>query len=141
MWSVKGFSPLEELGHLQDEMNRFFSYYGGSSAKFPAVNIFSNDSEVILSAEVPGLKKDDFNITVQENNITIEGERKSTEPEHNEIIFRQERGTGKFTRSFRLPYEVVNDRVKAKYCDGILTVTLPRTEESKPQKINIFVEK
>ncbi len=140
MWKIKSYNPFEELNSLQEEMNRLFNDYGVRYSKFPAVNIYSTNEEVILTAEIPGLNKEDLNISVHDNNITIEGERKEPKQKADTTFHRKERGLGKFIRSFRLPYEVDSEKTKAKYQDGILTVTLPRLEATKPRKISVVTE-
>ena len=140
MWRIKSYNPFEELNTLQEEMNRLFNNYGVRYSKFPAVNIYSTNDEVVITAEIPGLNKEDLNISVHDNNITIEGERKELEEKEGTTLHRKERGLGKFTRSFRLPYEVDSKKTAAKYHDGILTVTLPRLEATKPRKIAVVTE-
>lgn len=137
MWTIQGSNPFGELKSLQREMNRLFNNYNDTGASFPPVNIYGNEERLSVVAELPGVAKENINISVESDIITIEGERKSPEINENETFHRREREYGKFVRSFRLPYEVDNEKVEASLKDGVLTVTLPRAEQSKPKKISI----
>jgi HSP20 family protein len=132
-------NPFTELGNLQKEMNHLFSNYGVEKDSYPAVNIYGNEEEVVALAELPGVKKEAINLTVVGDKLTIEGERKNEELK-DIVSHRQERGFGKFIRTFRLPYEVENSKITAKYNNGLLEVKLPRAEATKPQKIKVTGE-
>lgn len=134
------YSPFARLRTLQNEMNRMFEGTGLKREAFPAVNIWSNENEVILKAELPGVTADDMDITVEGDVLTLEGERKAENPGEESSYHRRERGSGTFIRSFRLPYEIDNGKVKAAYKDGILKITMPRAETSKPKKIKVSAE-
>ncbi len=103
----------------------------------PAVDVRETDDNFVFTAELPGLTKEDASITLEENVLTLTGERRFENEESKNEFRRIERSYGRFTRSFTLPREVDNDRVEAKYGDGILTVTVPKTEKTKPRKIEI----
>src|SRR3972149_9996245 len=106
---------------------------------YPAVDIFDNDNEIVLKAELPGLNKEDIDIHVEENLLTLRGERKREEEIKEKGYFRSERAYGTFSRSFTLPATVAANKIGASYKDGILTVTLPKAEEAKPRQIEVKV--
>ena len=133
--------PFASLRRLQRDMNRLIEAYGGEGREsFPAVNVWSSADEVLVKAEVPGIEPKDLDIMVQGDQLTLQGERKAEELSKDVVCHRAERGSGRFIRTFRLPFEVDNARVEAKYAHGILTIRLPRTETSKPRKIAISAE-
>lgn len=137
MWNLLDNSnPFSDLRKLQKEMNNLFSGYGQGNESYPAVNIYGNEEELVVLAELPGVVKEDINLTVQADNLTIEGNRKIEEKE-GIVYHRRERGNGKFIRTFRLPYEIENEKVTAKYQNGVLEVKLPRAETAKPRKITV----
>lgn len=103
----------------------------------PAVDIREGDEHLELVAELPGMKKEDVQITLENNVLTIAGERKFEAETKNEAYHRIERSYGNFSRSFTLPASVKTDKVDAKFADGVLTIQLPKMEESKPRKIAI----
>ncbi|MFO7890596.1 MAG: Hsp20/alpha crystallin family protein [bacterium] len=128
----------QDLDDLRDEMNLLFEDFGSQSMKtFPLVNLWSDDDEALLKAELPGMSRNDINITVQNNMLTIEGNRKLETLRENEDYHRRERGYGNFKRTIRLPFAVDSDKIKAEVSNGVLTVNLPRREEDKPKKIEI----
>jgi HSP20 family protein len=139
-WNDSGvWSPFDELRSLQREMNRLFDGYDGGTAmsRFPALNVWGNTENVVVTAELPGMDAADLDINVVNNQLTITGERKEEMPAENAVCHRRERGAGKFVRTVRLPFAVEGDKVSAKYDKGILTVTLPRHEATKPKRIEI----
>lgn len=139
MWPAyrTSWDPFSDLRAIQREMNRAFSGYSPGAAAFPALNIWGSGEDAVVVAEVPGVDPKDININVVKDKLTIEGERKAEEPADNVTCHRCERPEGGFTRSIRLPFAVESDKVKAKYNNGLLTVTLPREEATRPKKITI----
>jgi HSP20 family protein len=129
------------MDRLQDEMNRMFDPLLRSSARgpssFPAVNIWTNEDDALVTAELPGVDPDKIEVTVKENTVTIRGSRELDELKEGEAYLRQERGAGTFVRSFTLPFTVDGDSVTAQYQMGILQLTLPRRAEDKPRKISV----
>lgn len=125
-----------DIRRLQNEVNRLFDDSHVAHDEYPALNMFGNDDEVVITAEIPGVNPDDLDISVVKNQLTIEGERKASTPE-NATFYRKERGDGNFFRSLRLPFDVDKDSIKAAYRNGILTITVPRDEGTKPCKIRI----
>ncbi len=106
----------------------------------PPVDIFENDKhEIVLTAELPGMSREDLDIRVENNTLTIRGERKREQEAKQESYHRVERFYGAFSRSFSLPSTVNTEKVKADFKDGVLTVTLPTREEAKPRQIQVQV--
>ncbi len=133
--------PFASVRSLQRQMNRLFEGYGVEEREaFPSVNLWSNADEVVVQAEVPGVEPNQVEVTVQGDQLTLQGERKANELSANVACHRAERGFGKFVRTFRLPFEVDNARATARCTNGVLTLTLPRTETSKPRRIAIAAE-
>lgn len=132
-------SPFAELRSLQRDMNRLFDGYEGGTAmsRFPALNVWGNGENVVVTAELPGINAADLDINVVNNQLTIKGERKEDKPTKDAVCHRCERGAGKFVRTVRLPFTVESDKVSAKYDKGVLTITLPRHEATKPKHIEI----
>jgi len=137
--SVWGVDPFWEFRRLQRDVNRLFRGYDGGAEAFPAVNVYSKGDEVLVTAELPGTSREDIHLSVTGNQLTIDGDRKPDEPAKDVVCQRRERTDGRFVRTIRLPYEVEEGKVSAKYKDGILNITLPRAEASKPRKIEIAV--
>ena len=107
----------------------------------PRLDVVEHDNEFVLQAEMPGIKKDDIEITLENGVLTISGESKSEKEERGgERIVRQERRYGKYVRSLRLGKEIDEKNVKANYKDGILELVLPKSEEVKPKKISVSVK-
>ena len=134
--------PFAGIRQLQREINRLFngSGFGGEPETYPAVNLWSNDEKITLTALVPGVDPKDLDISVQGDELVLRGERREQEMEKEVACRRSERGVGTFSRSFQLPYEVDSGKVTAKCQRGVLTVTLDRAEASKPRKIAITAE-
>jgi HSP20 family protein len=126
-----------------DRLNQMFAdFYSGGVARnwVPAVDIFENDNqEVVIKADVPEIKREDISVTFENNVLTLKGERKAEQVTKREQFHRVERHHGSFTRSFTLPNTVDASRIAASYKDGVLTITLPRREETKPKQISVNV--
>ena len=137
-------NPLEQLSHLRDEVNRFFEPFSGMTQGFnswsPAIDLFQDKDNVIVKAELTGMKKEDIDVSLHEGTLTISGERKSEEEHREGENYRSERFYGRFQRSIMLPSAVAADKVNAAYKDGILTITLPKSEEAKPKQIEVNVK-
>lgn len=146
-------SPFFELNSLQDRVNQLFNQTFGGFENFgfeqpltsenflPPVDISEDDHNITLQAEIPGVKQEDMNITLENNVLTISGERKFKEEEKKENFHRIERRYGKFTRSFTLPASVNAENVNATFENGLLNITLPKREEFKAKQITIGVNK
>ena len=135
-------APWAQLGRQMDRMfEEFFEdapaarSYGGA---YPQLNAWADDDGAYVEAELPGLSMDDVEVLVNGNTVTIGGERKSSAPaQGNASCYRSERGTGKFSRTMTLPWEIDADKVEAKLTDGVLLVRLPKTEKARPKKIAV----
>lgn len=143
------YDPLRDLRGLQDEMNRLFTLTFPrvstddtmlQGAWSPSVDIYEGKDEVVIEAELPGLKKESVDVSIENNVITLKGERKFEKKDEHDNYHRVERSYGAFTRSFTLPRNVVGDEAKAEFTNGILRVTIPKREEEKARKITIVGE-
>lgn len=105
----------------------------------PTVDIFDKGSEIVLHAELPGIKKEDIDVRVENNVLTLRGKKERKDEVKEEGYFRSERAFGTFSRSFSLPTTVDITKIAANYKDGILTLTIPKAEEAKPRQIDIKV--
>lgn len=139
-WNAqRAWSPINELRCLQREMNRLFDGYEPQTvmSRFPALNVWGNAENVVVTAEIPGMEPDELEINVMNNQLTLKGERKADKPTEEAVCHRSEREVGKFVRTMHLPFAVENDKVSAKYENGVLTVVMPRHEATKPRRIEI----
>ena len=125
------------LTNLQEELDRLFD--SPLTGWTPALDVQEDKDKFTIKVEVPGLKREDIDVSLQDDALVISGERTSEKIEEDVEIHRQERLFGKFQRALTLPEPVATDKVKADYKDGVLTVTLPKTEEAKPKKIDVSV--
>jgi HSP20 family protein len=137
---------MEELAQLRDDMDRFLqSPFGGFAEPgffnewAPAIDLHADKDNVFVRAELPGMKKENIDVSLHENRLTISGERKSETKTEGET-HRTERFYGRFSRTVTLPFPVQGEQVKASYKDGILTVTLPKAEEARPKQIEVNVK-
>lgn len=136
-------NPWREIQRMQrdmDQIMRTFPPFAGSSQvapSFPAINIWLNEDGAAVTAELPGVKSEDLDISVVGETITLTGSRQPEELKEGEKYHRRERRFGKFTRTFQLPFTVETDKVDAKFDKGILQVFLPRAEAEKPRKITV----
>ncbi len=132
-------SPLDRF--FNQAFNEFLTPAAAeevSSRRFlPAVDIRETGDVLTLAAELPGLNREDVQITVENNVLTIAGERKFEKDTKEENYHRIERSYGTFTRSFTLPANVKTEKVEASFKDGVLTISLPKVDEAKPRKIEI----
>jgi HSP20 family protein len=140
------FEPYREFTTLQDRLNRLFqSSFGDSqdaltSTNFnPAVDVYEDEHNVSLKIEVPGIEEKDLDISVENNTLTVHGERKFEKEEKEENFRRVERQYGSFTRSFTLPQTVDSENVSANYDKGVLKISLPKKAEAKPKQIKVNV--
>ena len=131
------------LGTFTDQINRLFGLTTRPAESFgdwsPALDAFEDKDKYTVCIEVPGLKKDDLNVTVHDGVLTISGERKTEKDVKEGTAHRTERFYGKFSRSVSLPAAVRADKVSAAYKDGVLTVEVPKAEEAKPKTIEVKV--
>jgi HSP20 family protein len=106
----------------------------------PSCDVYETDNEIVIKAELPGVKKEDAKVGIQDGLLTISGERKFEEETKKENYLRVERSYGSFTRSFTLPTRVDQEKVLAEFKDGLLQVTLPKREEAKPKGVEVKVK-
>jgi len=142
-------SPFEEIERLFEEVwKRPFSVLGSivprirgeSEVIAPAVDIYEEGDDLVLKADLPGLNKDDIEVKITDDYITISGEKKKEEKVEEKNYYRYERSYGSFTRTFRLPVEVQTDKAKAKFENGVLEVRIPKTEEAKSKERKLTIE-
>ncbi len=141
--------PFEDLMNIHQNFDRLFDeFFGRYPLEFdgrvgtwsPAVDVSEDRDNIYFSVEVPGLSKDDVKITIQDNLLTIRGEKKQETEQKGTNYHRVERSYGAFTRSFSLPTAIETDKIKAQFQEGLLRITLPKAEEVKPKEIPIAVE-
>lgn len=147
--SIVRYDPFRDLRSLQEEVNRLFSNnlshsFGdegiGRGAWSPNVDIYENKDQIVLEAELPGMNREDFDLTVENNVITLRGERHFEKKDETDNYHRVERAYGTFSRSFTLPQSVSGEGAAAEYLNGVLRVTLPKREEAKARRIQIAGE-
>ena len=139
---------LDRWADLRDELNSLFDLSTtGNLARqaqlfsgwTPALDLYQNNDNVVAVVELPGMRNEDIDVSLHDGMLTIAGERQSSSSE-GENAERTERFSGKFRRSVTLPTRVDASKVSASYKDGILTVTLPKSEEAKPKKVEVSIE-
>jgi HSP20 family protein len=143
--------PVRELNTIQSEMNRLFNNYfdtpaapgnGGATTLrrwIPAMDLVETEHEFVLRADLPGLSEGDVSIELEDNVLTVAGERKSEREERKEGYYRVERASGAFSRTLTLPEGVDPESVKASFDRGVLEVRIPKPEQRKPRKVAISV--
>jgi HSP20 family protein len=137
------YDPFRELRGLHDEMNRLFSGPQAERGEFargawsPSVDIFEDENRLIVEAELPGMNREDFEISVENNVLTLKGERKFEKKTEGDNYHRVERSYGAFTRQFTLPQTITAEGATADFDNGVLRVALPKREETKARKIEI----
>lgn len=148
---AKALSPFEEFERrIEDFFRRPFSLFAPTwwpRLRFPefeeispSVDIFEEGDNVVVKAELPGMKKEDIEVKLTENTVTISGEKKKEEKIEKKDYYRLERSYGSFCRAFSLPAEVQTDKAKAQFKDGILEVRIPKSEEAKKKEKKLMIE-
>ncbi len=147
---VRWWDPLRDLSSIQEKMNQLFEDTFsrtrgrddalGKGMWTPAVDIYETDDAVVVKAELPGLEKNQIGVEVKDGILTLHGERKFEKEVAEENYHRIERAYGSFHRSFSLPSSVEQERIGAKFKDGVLEVTLPKLERAKPKQIKVDVK-
>lgn len=149
-WQKPVLTPWSNFGRLsdlRDEIDRLFEAPLTELARSsnllrgwtPALDVYEQKDNFIVKAELPGMKKEDIAVSLHDGSLSISGERKSETNHEDAEVYRAERFFGRFQRTVTLPAAVAPDKVKAQYKDGVLTVTLPKTEEAKPKQIDVSV--
>lgn len=149
-WDLARWDPFKELEDISEHFNRVF---GRLPARreikrealtvadwAPAVDISEDEKEYLIKTEIPEVDKKDVKVPVDEGVLTVQGERKKETEEKGKRFHRVERSYGTFLRSFRLPDDVADDKVKAEFKDGMLLVHLPKSEKAKPKAVEVKVE-
>ena len=137
--------PLRELSSLQTEMNRLFNAAfdtpsgggGGARRWTPAMDLLETEEAFVLRADLPGLSEENVNIELEDNVLTVSGERKAEHEDRGEGFFRPERASGSFSRSLTLPKGIAPEAVTAAFDRGVLEVRIPKPDQRKPRKITI----
>jgi|SRR5919204_5822806 HSP20 family protein len=137
--------PARELDSLQSEFNRLFDSVLGNSGRtdvrtrrwMPAMDLLETEDNLVLKADLPGLTREDVNIEVKDDVLTISGERRAEHQEKSDGYYRVERAFGHFSRSLTLPQGVAADAIDADFSDGVLEVRIPKPEERKPHRVAI----
>jgi HSP20 family protein len=146
--AITRFDPFRDLAVLQDRMNRMFNdtwsgrqedHMLNRGTWVPPVDIYETEGELVLKAELPDLTREDIDVSVENNTLTIRGERKLDNDIKQENFHRVERAYGNFVRTFSLPPTVDTGRIGAEYKNGVLTVKLPMREEAKARTIDVRV--
>lgn len=153
-WMVKR-DPFSDLRTFQGEFNRAFNsafpgFFNTLGTNFeeglvtgkwtPSVDIYEDQQSIKLEADLPGVKAEDFKLSIENYKLTLSGERKFDKEEKGDNWHRVERSYGSFTRTFTLPSTVNVEAVKAEFKDGVLSVTLPKREEVKPRQIQVAIK-
>ncbi|MDR3720038.1 MAG: Hsp20/alpha crystallin family protein [Candidatus Acidiferrales bacterium] len=146
MSSITRFDTFQGLSGLQEQVNRLFdtSFPGRSDNSAlttwaPAVDIYETENELVVKADLPDINEKDLDVRIENNTLTIRGERKFEKKVTEDNYLRVERTYGSFSRSFSLPNTVNSEAIKADYKNGVLTVELPKRAESKPKQVKVNV--
>ena len=134
------------LSRLRDQLEEMFEepdfalsdLSGG--AWVPSVDVLDGKDKLTVNAELPGFKREDLDVSIYENNLILSGERKSEEERQEGEFYRSERFYGRFQRSISLPFAVDTTKIQARYHNGVLTVTLPKSEQAKAKQIDVAIE-
>ena len=141
--------PFREMSALQERMNRLLEDFRARTplgeeeitqgAWIPAVDIYETQESIVLKAELPGISRDDINVEVKDGMLTLKGEKRLEREVQEENYHRVERSYGAFQRAFTLPNTIQQEKVKAKFKDGILEITLAKAEGAKPKQIKVEI--
>ena len=147
--AIVRWDPFKDLAEVQERVNRVLGEFYGTRGQddvmrrgswIPPVDIYEGPNhEMVIKAELPDIRREDIDIRVEDNTLTISGEKRVEENVKQEQFHRVERAYGTFTRSFSLPATIDTEKVNADYKNGVLTVTLPMREEAKPKQIQVKV--
>lgn len=135
-------NPVCEINQLQEGLNRIFSSPAERKTHpfSPDFDVWETENGIMLASELPGLERDDIDISVEGNVLTLKGNKKAPGLNEKDMLLIRERCYGEFTRSIKLPYRVNPEQVEARFKNGVLTIKLNRPEEEKPKKINVHAE-
>jgi HSP20 family protein len=141
--SIVRFDPFRDITSFRDDINRLFARslgeegITGTRTWAPAVDVFETKDAVVLKAELPGLTADEVDVQIDDNVLTVSGERTFKDTVEEGRFYRLERSYGRFSRSLTLPQGIKADAISATFADGVLEVTVPKAEEVKPRKVAI----
>ncbi len=146
--AIVKYNPFRDLRAMQEQMNRLLDMAWNREVGEelregiwqPPVDIYEDENSVVIKAEVPGVDQKEIDIRIEDNTLTIRGERKHSQEVKKENYHRVERFYGNFQRSFSLPHTINQEQVKATCEHGVLTITLPKREEKKPKQISVEVK-
>jgi HSP20 family protein len=138
--SLSQYDPLTSLRHFEDAFSRFFSEPQTNRPWAPAVDIYETENELVLKADLPDVELKDLDVRVENQTLTIAGERKFEKTENSKGYHRVERSYGNFARSFAVPNTFDTDKINAGFKNGVLTVTLAKKEAAKPRQIKVEVQ-
>ena len=137
--------PFRDIMTLRDKMNRLFddTVKGEESDMFgstwaPSVDIYETENELVLNAEIPGINQEDIEVKIEDNTLTLRGERKFEEETKEENYHRIERSYGSFFRSFSLPHYIDQEKINAEHDNGVLRIHMPKKPELKPRSIRVI---
>jgi HSP20 family protein len=146
MNTIIRWDPIHNFSSLQEQVNRLFEGTFPSrgdestlTTGSPSVDVYETENDLVIKADLPGMNDKDLDVRVENNLLTIRGERKFEQEVKEENYLRVERASGSFSRSFSLPNTVSTEAIKAEYKDGVLSLTLPKHAESKPKQVKISV--
>jgi HSP20 family protein len=146
MTTIARLEPFRGFSTLQDQVNRLFNASLGNQAEesalttwAPSVDIYETPNELVVKADLPDVNEKDIDVRVENNLLTLRGERKFEKSVSDENYLRVERTYGAFSRSFSLPNTVNAEAIRAEYKNGVLTINLPKREESKPRQVKVNV--
>jgi HSP20 family protein len=129
---------FRDMRRAQEDINRLFGGFRFAlRTEFPAANVWASADGAIVTAQVPGVKPDDLDVTVHQDTVTLRGRREPEVTDEGAVMHRRERPYGPFTRTFILPFRADADRVSARFDRGVLTLELPRPESDKPRHVKI----
>ena len=138
--SLSRLDPLQNIRLFEDAFNRFLSEPQGNRPWSPSVDIYETENELVLKADLPDVDQKDIDVRVENQTLTIAGERKFEQKENVKGYHRIERSYGSFVRSFAVPNTFDTDHIAAQYKNGVLSVTLPKKEAAKPRQIKVEVQ-
>jgi len=147
MMDLVRWNPWKDLAILQNRINRLFGEPflrsgtseedGGLGTWYPDIDMFEQGDKIVITADLPGMDKKDVSVEVKDRVLTLKGERKLENEVKEDDYYRRERSYGRFQRSFTLPAEIDENKIKADFKNGVLKIELPRPEEQKPKQITI----
>jgi HSP20 family protein len=151
---VTPWRPFSGLSRMERDMERMFgSFFGRRLLDFrlperireigvrePAIEVYEEKNDIVVKAEVPGMKKEEIEVNITENLLTIKGEKKKEEEIKKKDYYYSERSYGSFERSIEIPHAVHSDKARASFKDGVLEIRLPKTEEAKRKEVKLKVE-